>query len=83
METIEGRTIENEYVDLDDKKFTDCTLIDCLLRYSGKPVIFERSRLESCRYVFFGPARATVHFLEAVGMLPGSPDWGEYPDGVQ
>lgn len=84
MKLIEGRTIENEYVDLDGKQFRDCTLINCLLRYSGEPVIFESSRLESCRYVFFGPARATVHFLQAVGLLSMSTgEWGEYPDGVQ
>lgn len=83
MELIEGRTIENEYVDIDDKQFKDCNLVNCILRYSGQPVIFEGSHLKSCRYVFFGPARGTVHFLEAVGLLSSSPgDWGEFPEMV-
>jgi hypothetical protein len=82
MELIERRTFENEYVDLDDKQFKECKLVNCVLRYSGQPVIFESSRLESCRYVFFGPARATVHFLQAVNLLVPSSDWGEYPEGV-
>lgn len=82
MELIEGRTFENEYVDVDEKQFKECTLINCVLRYSGQAVIFERTRFESCRYVFFGPARATVHFLEAVSLLPSSSEWGEYPEDV-
>jgi hypothetical protein len=83
MEVIEGRTIENEYVDIDNKQFKSCTLSNCLLRYSGDPVIFEQSQFRGCRYVFFGHARATVHFLQAVGLVSPSTDWGEYPDGVK
>jgi hypothetical protein len=83
MELIENQTIRNQGIVIDDKEFRNCNLIDCVLEYSGGPVVFKHSHMSGCRYVFFGPARATVHFLQAVGLTAGlSSDWAEIPDRV-
>ena len=83
METIRNRTIRGESVLVDGKIFIDCELVDCLLEYSGGPIVFERTNLSGCRYVFFGPARGTVHFLQGVGLMAhSSQQWAEFPDLV-
>lgn len=83
METIQDQVIEGQSISIDCKLFRDCTLVRCILEYSGEPVIFERTQLQNCTYLFFGPARGTVHFLQSVGLMPYQPsDWGEFPDQV-
>ncbi len=83
MEIIQGQTIQGESLEIDDKNFVDCTLIDCILEYSGSPVMFERTRFQGCRYVFFGRARRTVHFLQGAGLMTYDPlDWGEFSNQV-
>jgi hypothetical protein len=69
VERIEGRLLEGEILDVDDTCFVDCNLQNCTLKYGGGPVIFERTRLSGCRYVFFGYAKASVEFLQAMGLL--------------
>lgn len=81
MELLQGLTLRGRTLDLDGKKFVGCTFIDCVLQYSGGPVAFELSRFRGCRYVFYGSARNTVHFLQEVGLLPYlESDWGEFPE---
>ena len=83
MEIIQRQTIRGESIEIDDKSFVDCTLIDCILEYSGHPVNFERTCFQGCRYVFFGRARRTVHFLQGAGLMTFNPaDWGEFPNQV-
>jgi hypothetical protein len=83
MELIEGQKAENKQLKLDDKHFSDCVFTDCVLEYHGGPFVFERTRFKSCRYVFFGTAKATVHLLESVGMLPEELGLGmEFSDAV-
>ena len=83
METIQGRVLHNDSFQIDDKIFVDCTFVNCILEYSGRPVHFERTRLRGCRYVFFGEAKCTVHFLQCTGLLPDDDsNWGEYPSTV-
>ena len=83
MEVIQDQLIEDQAVIIDKKEFRDCTLVRCVLEYSGGSVIFERTKFQNCTYVFFGPARGTVHFLQSVGLMPYQPsDWGEFPDAV-
>lgn len=84
METVQDQKLEGLSLTIDDKHFIDCTLIDCILEYSGRPISFERTIMRRCRYVFFGSARSTVHFLQGVGLMEGSPlNWGEFPESVQ
>jgi hypothetical protein len=64
MEVISGLTIKDECVAIDDKHFIDCTLINCILEYSGSDVAFDATRIRGCRYVFFGRARQTLQFLQ-------------------
>ncbi len=52
METIQNQTIESESFAIDDICFINCTIINCILEYSGGPVMFNRTRLQRCRYVF-------------------------------
>jgi len=83
MELIEGRTITGEQLAMDNKEFRHCTLIDCVLEYGGGDVVLDHTMLQGCRYVFFGPARGTVHFLQAVGLLDQNMQaWKEIPDHV-
>ncbi len=80
LELIQDREIRGQSMTIDDRRFVRCTLIDCLLEYSGGPVVFDRTNLQGCRYVFFGRARSTVHFLQGVGLMDYRPgDWGEFP----
>ena len=78
METIEGRTIRGEIIRVDEKCFVGCRLINCTLEYSGGPVILERTQLTGCRYVFLGRAKASVDFLQCVGLMSRvDPRWEE------
>ncbi len=83
METISNITFEGESISVDHKHFMDCTFSNCILEYSGEPFTLERTQLTNCRYVFFGLARGTVHFLQCIGLLPHSPEqWLEFPEQV-
>ena len=83
MQLVEGQTIQGESLDIDNKYFIDCTLEDCILEYSGRPVTFERTHLRRCRYVFHGLAKSTVQFLQSTGLMPyEASQWGEFPSHV-
>ena len=83
MEQIQGQIIKGQTVTIDEKEFRDCVLERCVLEYSGGSVVFERTKLQSCTYVFFGPARGTIHFLQSVGLMPYEPsDWDEFPKEI-
>ena len=66
---------------MDGKSFVDCILHDCVLEYSGGSLVLERTQLTGCRYVFFGGARGTVHFLQSVGLLADT-GFSEFPELV-
>ena len=70
MDIVRSETISNQHLTIDDTKFIDCTLIDCTLEYSGRPVIFEQTHLKDCRYVFLGDARRFLEFLQIAGVVP-------------
>jgi len=83
MRTIQGQTIRSESVEIDNTIFVDCTLIDCILEYSGHPVSFQRTQLRGCRYLFFGIAKGTVQFLQNTGLMNYNPSqWGEFSERV-
>ncbi len=78
MQTIEGQVLHNGSLQIDDKRFIDCTFVNCILEYSGRPVHFERTHLRGCRYIFFGEAKCTIHFLQCTGLLlHNDSEWGE------
>ncbi len=63
---------------IDDTHFIDCLFTNCTLEYSGGPVEFERTTMRGCRYVFFGRAKRTVKFLQAVELMPfDTSEWAE------
>ena len=83
MEIFTNCTFRFRTLSADDTDFVDCVLEDCVLEYSGKSIIFERTHLRRCRYVFFGPAKATVRFLQETELLPCDPmTWAECSDLV-
>lgn len=71
MEIVASLTFSGETVPLDEKHFIDCTLEGCSLVYLGGGVIFERTRIISCKYKFGDHARRTVELLKVVGLLTG------------
>ena len=70
MQIVSNVVFHQEAVMLDGKHFIDCTLEDCELSYGGGAVIFERTRIEGCDYMFGGQARRTVELLKLVGLMP-------------
>ena len=83
MEIVSGLTISGEAICLDEKHFIDCTLKGCQLIYSGGGVIFERTRILQCRHVFHDCARATVLYLQSVGLMENEAGkWTEYAESV-
>ncbi len=83
MQIIEDKVFSGESVELDDKHFIDCKFIDCILKYHGREVGFDRTQMNGCRHVFFGRARRTLHYLQGVGLMQYSPsDWGELDSSV-
>ena len=69
MQIVSGLLISGEVVRLDEKHFIDCTLDNCSLIYLGGGVIFERTRITSCKYKFGDHARRTVELLKLTGVL--------------
>ena len=83
MILIDNQIFQNEVVELDNCHFVGCTLINCVLEYHGGEVVFDRTTMRSCRHVFFGRARRTLHYLQGVGLMQYEPsDWGEFPASV-
>jgi hypothetical protein len=83
METIRNIFFEGQSINVDHKHFIECTFKDCILEYSGQSFTFERTQLTNCRYVFFGLARGTVHFLQCIGLLAEDPEqWVELSESV-
>lgn len=83
MEVVSGKTIEGVAFELDGKHIIDCTLVNCVLEYSGGEVVLERTHLRSCRHVFYGRARQTLRYLQGVGLMPYElGEWGEFSDVV-
>jgi hypothetical protein len=84
MEVLCGLTLERECITIDDKRFIDCIFIDCILEYSGGEISFEFTRMRGCRYVFYGKARRTLHFLQGVGLVQNRVgEWGEFSETLQ
>ena len=57
----------NSQVHLDGQEFDSCTFHDCLVTYSGGPApVMSNCVLQNCRWVFEGPAGATLQFLKSM-----------------
>ncbi len=67
METVEGRTFENERVILDGRKFVRCAFTGCTLVYTGTESLgLEGCTMNSCNWSFEGPAGNTLEFMRAI-----------------
>ena len=83
MDIVSDLTIEGEAVTLDGKHFIDCSFVNCVLKYRGGEVVFERTHLRGCRHVFYGQARLTLQYIQTVGLMPvRASDWGFFEDIV-
>lgn len=71
LERLEGRTFNGSTLRLDGRHFVDCTIEDCVLEYSGGPVILEGTHFAGCRYSFSGEAAMTISLLECFGLFEG------------
>ena len=80
MTTITGRTITGEHLQIDETKFVGCTLVRCVLGYSGGEISFDSTVIRNCSYVFFGHAERTVKLLQEVGLMPFiQHEWADFP----
>ena len=80
VQTVQDMTFEDEVLTIDNTLYSRCVLIHCTLEYSGGPVGFEYTQMRDCRYVFYGEARRTVHFLQGVGLLnDDEKKWTDFP----
>ena len=83
MELIKDRTFKGDTLQIDNRIFIDCLLINCTLEYEGGAVSFKQTQMRGCQYVFFGRAKRTVHFLQGVGLMPYMPaEWAEFSELV-
>lgn len=83
MDTIVHKTFQDEVVGIDNKSFVHCSMTNCTLQYHGEPVSFYATRLSRCKYIFLGPAKRTVLFLQETGLMPFDPaEWGEAEEEV-
>ena len=80
MKRVQDQTIEGECVTIDDVHFVRCTLINCVLQCAGGEVVFDRTSMRGCRYVFYGEALRTIKFLQGTGLMLNDPaEWGDFP----
>lgn len=74
LEHVRDRTFRNETVEIDGKRFTNCSFDGCVLKYSGGDVEFgPRCSVEDSRPRFADEARKTVLLLHALGLLTFDP----------
>jgi len=59
VELIKDRTFKGDTLQIDNRIFIDCLLINCTLEYEGGAVSFKRTQMRGCQYVFFGRAKRT------------------------
>lgn len=67
MQIIQSQVFKEEILNIDDTHYVDCTLTNCQLQYSGRPVVFERTRLNGCRYMFLGTLGDLCTFSSMLG----------------
>ena len=72
MNVVEGQSFRNQAVQIDSTRFVDCDFTDCTLYYYGHPMIFERTHLRACKYVFCGTERPFEELLELAGLISSS-----------
>jgi len=67
MQIVSHVTFRDETVCLDDKHFMDCSLLRCVLDYSGEELMIERTEIHGCRLKLNGAAGRTLNFLQCMG----------------
>ncbi len=70
MKIIRDQQITGELLEIDNTRFIDCSLTDCVLQYGGGQVVMDGTRLSRCHHVFVGTARLTINYLVAMQLVP-------------
>jgi hypothetical protein len=80
VNTIIGRTVTGEYLQIDETRFVGCTLDRCVLGYNGGEISFDSTILRNCSYIFCGQAERTVKLLQEIGLMPYiEQEWATVP----
>ena len=69
LERIADRSFTEETVQLDGRHFVDCRVANCVLEYSGGPVILEGTEFTGCRFRFGGEAAMTISLIGCFGLI--------------
>ena len=84
MQTVSQVTFQDETVCLDDTHFIDCTLLRCVLQYSGRELMLERTELRGCRLQLSDAAGRTLSFLQCLGYMGAvEGDWIQSTAGLR
>lgn len=70
LQVVLGQTIENQTVVMDGKHFIDCSIVNCVLEYSGQALVMESTQFSGCSFRFKGEAALTLNFLQCFGLTP-------------
>jgi hypothetical protein len=64
--TVSGRRFQNKRVVLADRRYENCTFIDCKPVFDGRPVHLIDNAFAECSWSFDGAAGVTLGFLAAL-----------------
>jgi hypothetical protein len=64
--TVSGRRFHNKRVVLADRRYENCTFIQCELVFDGRPVHLVDNAFAECSWSFDGAAGVTLGFLAAL-----------------
>jgi hypothetical protein len=69
MTVVDGLTLQDQTVTMDEKHFVGCSLQRCTLEYRGGRLTLEETALSDCRLLFLGDAGRTLHLLQCLGYV--------------
>ena len=72
MQIIIGKTFKKTRIVLDNKHFSGCEIIECLLLYSGKQFKITDTDMHDVKVQFSGAAECTIQLLKQLKISPES-----------
>ena len=69
MRVLEGKVLENTFLDLDDLYLKDCKVHNCTIYYSGGDYGWEKTEWKNVKIRWVGEAQNTVRLLRSFHML--------------
>jgi len=77
MKVIADQELENTVLQMDGHHFENCTIIQCILIFSGGDLSWTNCKFVKCQIRFVGAAGKPIHFLKHFGMVPQEPQTAE------